>query len=98
MNQRETVRPSSGEKAPSAFKKAWNWISTGLTIGLIVMAIYCVIGVSVQNKTGKLFFPLGFRAVKILSGSMEDTLQTGALVIVKQTKEVEEGDIIFFYN
>ena len=78
------------------WKSIWNWVSTGLTVCLLIAAIYCVIGVSQQRKTGELFFPLGYRFVKILSGSMEDTLQTGALVIVKQTKEVEEGDIIFF--
>ena len=80
----------------SKCRKIWDGFTTFLTIALVAMAIYCVFGVNSQNKTGKLFFPLGYRPVVILSGSMEETLETGGVVLVKQTKNVEQNDIIFF--
>lgn len=74
----------------------WDNFTTLLTIGLVLMAIYCSVMIANQKKTGELFFPFGYRPIVILSGSMEETLKTGAIVIVKQTKEVSEDDIIFF--
>lgn len=84
------------EKAVNALKKAWDIFTTFLTLALVAMAIYCGLGVLNQNKTGELFFPFGYRPVVILSGSMEEALETGSVVVVKQTKDVEEEDIIFF--
>lgn len=81
---------------PSRRSTILNWAGTVLTVFLVLIAIYCVTGVTCQKKTGDMFFPFGYRGVKILSGSMEDTLHAGTLVLVKKTKEVEEGDIIFF--
>lgn len=85
-------------KPQSALKKAWGIFTTLITIMLVVVAIYCVVGVANQANTGELFFPFGYRPVKILTGSMEDTLQTGAIVVVEQTDEVEEEDIVFFIS
>lgn len=80
----------------AALIKAWDLFSTWLTILVVALAVYCCIGTMNQSKTGELFFPFGYRAVQILSGSMEETLKTGSVVIVKQTKDVRENDIIFF--
>lgn len=84
------------EEKMSGVKKAWDIFTTILTLALVVIAIYFGLSVMNQNKTGELFFPFGYRPVVILSGSMEEALETGGVVIVKQTKEVEVNDIIFF--
>lgn len=72
-------------------------ISSSLLTALLVgIACYCLCGMLYQHQTGNLFFPFGYRPVMILSGSMEKELQTGSIVIVKQTKDVKENDIVFF--
>lgn len=98
MEELKTENKGKFEKKEneSYFQKAWDKFTTILTIALVAMAIYCAIGVMKQNKTGELFFPLGYRPVVILSGSMEDELHTGAIVVVEETKTVQEGDIVFF--
>lgn len=68
-----------------------------ITILLVLLAIYCIAGVAWQDRTGNLFYIFGYRPVVILSGSMEPTIKTGAIVIVKQTEDVEEQDIICFH-
>lgn len=73
-------------------------LSYAITIALIFLLIYCMVGLWGQKKTGTLFFPFGYRPVVILSGSMEETLHTGAVVLVKKTKKVEDNDIIFFFS
>ena len=66
------------------------------SILLFSIALYCLLGMFWQHRTNTLFFPFGYRPVMILSGSMEEELQTGSIVIVKKTKEVKENDILFF--
>lgn len=78
------------------FIKTFHLINNLLSILLFCIALYCLLGMFHQHRTGTLFFPFGYRPVVILSGSMEEELQTGSIVIVKKTKEVKENDIIFF--
>lgn len=81
------------EKSTNTIKdKIW----TVIMVVLVCLAIYCVTGVMKQNKTGEPFYFFGYRTGKVLTGSMEDTLPTGSVVIIKETKDVEENDIIFF--
>lgn len=99
LNEVETTTVPETEAQPTA-KSKWEKfkarLDTIICIMLVALAAYCVCGYIGQTKTGELFYPFGYRAVKILSGSMEDALETGAVVIVKQTKDVEQNDIIFF--
>ncbi len=69
---------------------------TILLLMLLATWMYCLAGVQEQKENGKLFFPFGYRPVVILSGSMEETIRTGAVVLVKQTKEIVPEDILFF--
>jgi len=71
-------------------------IGSIFTLILVLLAVYSILGVLNQKKTGELFFFFGYRPVVILSGSMEDTLETGAIAVTKETKDIKEGDIIFF--
>lgn len=67
-----------------------------ITVILVLLAVCCVAGVVRERKSGALFFPLNHRPVLILSGSMEPELQTGGVVLIRKTKEVRAGDMIFF--
>lgn len=85
--------PGTGD---SSGKQVLHILGNCITALLIVTAIYCFCGMLHQKQTGNLFFPFGYRPVVILSGSMEEELMTGAIAIVKKTKDVKENDIIFF--
>lgn len=69
-----------------------------ITFICVACAVYSLCGFYHQQKTGELFFFLGYRPVVIVSGSMEETIQTGAIVLTKKTTDIQEGDIIFFKN
>ena len=85
--------PATGDASE---KQMFHLLGNCITAILVVLALYCACGMLYQKYTGNLFFPFGYRPVVILSGSMEEELQTGCTVLVKQTKEFEENDIIFF--
>ncbi len=84
------------KKDPIKLSRLFTFLSTLLTALLVSIACYCLCGMFYQHQTGNLFFPFGYRPVVILSGSMEEELQTGSIVIIKKTKDVKENDIIFF--
>lgn len=86
------------EKPKGKWTKAKETIDTVVCLVLVAVAIYFVGGFVHQHMTGDVFFPFGYRIVKILGGSMEDTLEAGALVIVEETKDIEKNDIVFFVN
>ena len=77
--------------------KLKNWLVIAVVILLIAMLICngALIwqAVTVREKTPSLF---GWKAYVILSGSMEPQLQVGDLVIVKETENVQVGDIISY--
>ena len=92
----EAIGAKHAKQKNSIFKKIRSFIGSLLTLALVASAVYFIIGWYNQEKTGEMFFPFGYRAVKILTGSMEEEIQTGAIVIIKETKDVVEDDIIFF--
>ncbi len=71
---------------------------------LILVIAATVLGVSVYNWNSKtiignpLPMPFGVGVLVVLSGSMEPTLSTGDLVIIKETDTVNEQDIIVFQD
>lgn len=71
-------------------------MSNVITLTLVLLAVYSIVGVLNQKKTGELFFFFGYRPVVIMSGSMEPEIQTGAIVITQKTKDIKKGDIMFF--
>ncbi len=70
-----------------AMKKAWD-IITSILVGLVLLLAIALVGV-------RLF---GFQVYTVLSGSMEPTYHTGALLYVKDVDytELEAGDVITF--
>ena len=87
------MHPSLNSKKPHQFSGYLGWM---ITVLFISVAIYCFLGICHQKQSGELFFPFGYRPVIILSGSMEEELKTGSMVLVKQTQEIAVNDIIFF--
>ena len=71
----------------SFISKLWNFITTALVIAAVVFALLLV-GARVA----------GFKVYAVLSGSMEPTYHTGALIYVKavDTSEIKEGQVITF--
>ena len=64
---------------------------------LIIIALYSVF-IMIQkllwkDKTPSFF---GYKNFIVLTGSMEPTLNIGDIVVVKETTDIEEGDIISF--
>ena len=52
-----------------------------------------------KNLVGnKLPMPFGFGAAVVLSGSMEPELSKGDLIIIRETNEVSENDIVVFQD
>lgn len=72
-------------------------VSSMFTAFAVLLALYSVLGVMNQKRTGELFYFFGYRPVIILSGSMQPELETGAVVLVEKTKEVKEQDVILFH-
>ena len=70
-----------------------------LSVLMIVLALVVLLSV-VMTKPGKAPSVLGFSSFRVLSGSMEPTLRTDALIIAKHTDpaDIRTGDIISFYS
>ena len=68
-------------------KRIWSWIS-GLLVAAVVVLAVALVGVRL----------IGLRPMYILSGSMEPTYPTGALIYVKEvdTAQLQAGDVITF--
>jgi signal peptidase len=66
---------------------------------MIVLALFVLLSV-VMTKPGSAPSVLGYSSFRVLSGSMEPTIRTGSMILVKATdpSEIEPGDIISFYS
>ncbi len=84
------------EKEKNKIRQILNVIGTFITVLLVVLAVLTAVGMVRQHMTGQPFTVLGFKPVIIQTGSMEPTIKTNAVVIVKQTKDVKENDILLF--
>lgn len=74
-------------------------ISTLWWIALVLIAsmMFNIIGAKMQGKVPNV---LGYSVVKIVSGSMEDTIPEGSYILVKATspEKIKRDDIICFYS
>lgn len=84
------------EKEKNKIRQILNVIGTFITVLLVALAVLTMVGMVRQNITGQPFTILGYKPVVIQTGSMEPTIKTNAVVIVKQTKDVEENDVLLF--
>lgn len=74
-------------------RKIFNWIGNIILVLLLILVILTLV-----SKLGKSNSILGFTPLKVLSGSMEPSIKTGDLIVVKAIPDsnIEEGDIITF--
>lgn len=80
-------------------KKQRPWVRR---IFLIIIGTILGLNVYFANANGivgnKLPMPFGYGVANVLSGSMEPTFSKGSLLIVKETKDVKQGDIIVYQS
>ena len=81
------------------FVKILRTIINILSVVMIVLALFVLLSV-VMTKPGKAPSVLGYSSFRVLSGSMEPTIRTGAMILVKATdpSEINPDDIISFYS
>lgn len=79
-----------------AFKLISNVLSTLLTVALIITLI-SVFSAQMRGEVPSVF---GFSILKVVSGSMEDTIPTGVYILVRRVdpEDVRRDDIICFYS
>ena len=79
-----------------AFKLIEGVLSTLLTVALIIT----LISVFSAQMRGEVPSILGFCILKVVSGSMEDTIPTGVYILVRHVRpeDVRRDDIICFYS
>lgn len=66
-------------------------------IVIFLVALLIIITVSISLKNRKVPNVLGYSYMTVLSKSMEPIIMTNDFIVVKNTKDVKEGDIISFY-
>lgn len=65
-------------------------------IFLLFMLFLC--GMIIASGTGKVSYVFGYRVLKVISSSMQPTIQDGTCIIIRKISpdEIKEGDIITF--
>ncbi|MEK5105943.1 signal peptidase I [Cytobacillus sp. FSL K6-0129] len=84
-------------------RKVLNWFSTALTVFLMVIVIVLAVVVVAAKASGGEPTILGYQLKSVLSGSMEPTFQTGAVIAVKpleqdEKQSLQKQDIITFQS
>ena len=76
-----------------------NRVFTVVMIAVLLFAGYVFVTV-MRTEKGKVPSVFGYSFMQVATGSMEPTIPTGSIIIVKQTDpaEVKVGDIITFYS
>ena len=80
-------------------KKILSTVVTVISVLMIVFALIFILAV-VMTKPGQAPSVFGYSMFRVLSGSMEPTIPTNSMILVKHTSpsQVEAGDVISFYS
>lgn len=81
-------------KNKETIKKVWNIASKTIGILIIILLLVTVIR-SLVFKKKDIF---GYRIYLIMSGSMEEEISVEDAVLIKETNDIQKGDIIAFQN
>ena len=69
---------------------------------LVIIGLALGVNVYLANAKGivgnQLPMPFGYGLANVLSGSMEPTFSKGALLLVKESKDVHTGDIVVYQS
>lgn len=84
------------EKRAEKVSKLPNIIISVITAAVLVFVIY----VMVSSANGKAVNVFGKSILRVVTGSMEPSLQVGDYIVIEKTdtSQLEEGDIISFYS
>lgn len=91
---RSTLGDKTKEKNKETIKKVWNIVSKTIVILIIILLLVTVIRSLVFKKTDI----FGYRIYLIMSGSMEEEISVEDAVLIKETYDIQKGDIIAFQN
>lgn len=92
------VAAPQSDAATSKLSHLKQWLSKGLTVLLILSTVLCVVlvvGSATQEDELSLF---GYRLYYITTGSMEPTIPTGTLVVVKAADAYAVGDVVSYIS
>jgi len=78
-------------------KKLFYFLCNAVSVLLIVVAL-AVLLTSVLSRQNNLPNLMGYSVYQVMTGSMEPTLGVNDLILVKETDEINEGEIIAFYS
>lgn len=70
-----------------------------LRVSCLLLSICCLRMAVMEKRSGELQFICGMKPVYIVSGSMEPTIMTGAVILIEEADEagrIQPGDIITF--
>lgn len=62
------------------------------------LIIFCLIVIASSTAISSLNIPIGVKLYVVQSGSMEPSIKTGSVVIVKNEPDYRIGDIVTFFN
>lgn len=80
-------------------RKTVVWIVDALSVVIILSAVFVLLSV-LLSKNGQAPSIMGYSMFRVMTGSMEPTIETDSLIVVKQTdaSELSAGDVISFYS
>ncbi len=95
---KEAKTQKNGGKMKKTIKTAAGMLSGMLTILLFVIALYSLMAAVREKKDGIPFFLYRWKPVLVLSDSMEPTIHTGSVIIVRKQegRAPETGDIVLY--
>ena len=87
MHEKQVVNQPERKDMGNKVKKVWNMV-TSILVGIVVVIAVLLVGVRL----------VGLQVFTVLSGSMEPTYHTGALLYVKDVdyRKLEAGDVITY--
>ena len=97
IRQTEKGKTEKNQKKTNRTKRKWIRRCLLAVVGLILgLNLYFAnAGVILGNQ---LPMPFGYGLANVLSGSMEPTFSKGTLLLVKETQDIQEGDIVVYQS
>ena len=93
-NNNTEINPEKNNKRKNIMLKILDIIGKSILILIIVFLLFFIMRAAFFKK----FDIFGYRFYIIMSGSMEPEIKTGDMIITKECKNYEIGDVIAFKN
>lgn len=98
-NETDVQQESARKARKKKFKKAWNVIDTVFSWACVIFAVVVLFSFLTATFNNETFYIFGHNGTVILTGSMEPTIKTNAIVITEKVTspdQIEKGDIITY--